>query len=476
MNSKSGNSIGKSPGILERRFHLSERNTTVKQEIAGGVTTFVTMAYILAVNPSILSAAGMNPTAVLLATAIASAIATFLMGAIANLPFALSAGMGLNAYVAFTIVIGQGYPWQLALFCVFVEGVIFVLLSLTKVREAIFDVIPTTLKNAISAGIGAFILFIALQNAGIVQGNASTLVSIINFKADFHTSGICALLALIGFLLTAFMYHKHVPGSILLGIFVTWALGMICQVVGIYQPNPEAGFYSVYPAFAMTDFSALGQTFGQCFKIDFSTARILDIVVITLTLLYTDIFDTIGTLIGGATKANMLDENGKLKNIRGALLADAFGTIFGAIFGTTTVTTFVESSAGIAAGARTGLAAIVTGILFLVATFAASLFTSIPSFATAPALMMVGYLMFTICGELTFKKENKLLSNISAFLCIFSMPLFYSIAEGISVGIISYVVLNTLGRLFDKAHANEYKVRPLMYVLAAILLLKYIVL
>lgn len=469
--------VSTSPGFLERKFRLRENGTTVKREVVGGVTTFVTLAYILAVNPNILSAAGMNPTAVLLATAISSAIATILMALLANYPFALSAGMGLNAYFAYTVVIGQGYSWQLGLFCVFLEGLIFIILSLTNVREAIFNAIPQQLKNAISAGIGAFIFFIALQNAGIVQPNSSTLVGIINFKSDFSTAGICALLALIGFLATTIMYHKQVPGSILLGIIFTWVMGMVCQVLGIYQPNPEAGFYSVYPTFAMTDFSALGETFGQCFKVDFSSVNVLDIIVITLTFLYTDIFDTIGTLIGGATKGDMLDKDGKLPRIRGALLADAIGTVGGSIFGTTTVTTFVESSAGIAAGARTGLASIVTGILFLIATFAASIFTSIPGFATAPALMFVGYLMFTVCGKLAFHKDDDLLGKVSAFLCIISMFAFYSIAEGIAIGLISYVVLNTIDAIISKKETHDgNKVGPFLYVLAAVLLLKYILL
>lgn len=480
MQSQSNNS---SPGILERRFHLQENGTTVKREVVGGITGFVAVAYILAVNPAILSATGMNPTAVLLATALASAIATILMGFMANYPFILSSGMGLNAYMAFTVVLMGGYSWQMALFCVFCEGVIFVILSVTKVREMIFDAIPQSLKYGISAGIGAFIFFIAAQNAGIVQGNSSTLVTIVNFKENFSTTGICALLALIGFLITAFVHYKDVPGAILVGIFITWIMGMLCQLLGIYQPDAEAGYYSVYPTFQMTDFSALKLTFGQCFEIDFSTTKLLDFVVVTLTFLYSDMFDTIGTLIGGATKGGLL-KDGKLPNIRGALLADSLGTVLGAIFGTSTITTFVESSAGIAAGARTGLSAIVAGLLFLVATFAASIFTSIPSFATAPALMLVGFLMFAVCGKISFQNEDKLLSKISAFLCIISMILFYSIAEGIAVGVISYTILNGLAALLDKIDerfrgkqiTEPHKVRPLMYILTVILLLKYVLL
>lgn len=452
---------------LERIFHLSEKGTTVRKEVVGGIVTFITMSYILAVNPSILGATGMDATAVMLATAIVSAISTILMGLLANLPFALSAGMGLNAFFAYSVVIGRGYPWQMALFCVFVEGLIFVVLSITKVREAIFDVIPQSLKYGISAGIGGFIFFIGLQNCGLVQGNASTLVELINFKASFSTAGICALLAVIGFLLTVVLSQKRVPGAILIGIIATYVIGIICQLVGIYVPNPEAGFYSLFPSLSATDFSALGMTFGQCFQIDFSGINPLDFVVVTLTFLYSDIFDTAGTLIGGATKGDMLDENGKLPRIKGALLADSVGTTLGAIFGTSTVTTFVESTSGIAAGARTGLASIVTGILFLVATFAASLFTSIPSFATAPALLYVGFLMFSQIGKLKLDDDSRITTIVPAVFCIFGMIFFYSIAEGIAVGVISYVVLNLVC-------GKRKEIHWLMYLLAALFIAKYI--
>lgn len=459
--------MGAKNGFLERVFHLSERGTTVRREVVGGIVTFVTMAYILAVNPSILSATGMDSTAVMLATALTSAISTILMGMFANMPFALSAGMGLNAFFAFTVVIGRGYPWQLALFCVFIEGIIFIILSITKIREAIFDVIPEQLKYAISAGIGGFICFIGLQNCGLVVNNDSTLVSLINFKAEFNTAGICALTAAIGLISTAVFYIQKTPGSILIGIALTYLLGIFFQAVGIYVPNPEAGFYSLYPSFTMTDFSALGMTFGQCFQFDMSGVNIFDVMVITLTFLYTDIFDTIGTLIGGATKGNMLDENGKLPKINRALLADSIGTTVGAIFGTSTVTTFVESTSGIAAGARTGLASVVTGILFLVSTLAASLFTSIPSFATAPALIFVGFLMFAQSSKLILDDEDKYVKAIPAVLCIFSMIFFYSIAEGIAVGIISYVLLHVCCNRAKEVHW-------LMYILSLVFLMKYI--
>ena len=379
---------------MEKLFKLKENNTNVKTEIAAGVTTFMTMAYILAINPSILSDAGINAHAVLIATCLASIIGCFMMGFRANLPFALSAGMGLNAFLAYTVVGIMGVAWQTALLAVFVEGLIFVLLSLTSVREAIFNAIPLTLKNAVSVGIGLFIAFIGLQNAGL-SVDASTLVTIVEFKTDFHTTGICAALALVGLFVTAILYIKEVRGSILLGIVITWILGMFCQLVGLYIPDPDNGAYSLFPeAIISFDFSHLSQTFGQCFTHGLSGVGIVNFISIIFAFLFVDMFDTIGTLIGVSAKAGMLDENGRLPAIRPALMADAVATTCGAILGTSTTTTFVESSAGVAIGGRTGLTAITTGCLFALAMLFSPLFTAIPSFATAPALMMVGFLMF----------------------------------------------------------------------------------
>ena len=275
--------------MFEKVFKLSANNTNVKREIAAGVTTFMTMAYILAVNPSILSAAGMDPTAVLLATALSSFIATLCMAFMANMPFALSAGMGLNAYMAYTVVLGMGYTWQVALLAVFVEGIIFIVLSLTNVREAIFNAIPLPLKRAVSVGIGLFIAFIGLQNAGICVGG-STLVELTDFTADFSSAGISALLAILGLLLTAILYIKQVRGAILMGILGTWALGMLCQVTGLYVPDAEAGFYSLYPTFGMTDFSALGKTVGQCFRVDWSSVSLVNFIVVVFAFLFVDVF------------------------------------------------------------------------------------------------------------------------------------------------------------------------------------------
>ena len=452
--------------MLEKLFKLKENKTNVKTEIIAGVTTFMTMAYILAVNPSILSEAGMDSTAVLIATALASFFATACMALMANLPFVLSAGMGLNAYLAYTVVIGMGYSWQFALLAVFVEGLIFIVLSLTNVREAIFNSIPLTLKHGVSVGIGLFIAFIGLQNAGLAV-DSSTLVTITNFTENFSTHGICAILALVGLLITAVLHIRKIKGSILIGIISTWVIGIICQLLGIYEPTPDAGFYSLIPtSFISADFSKLGETFGQCFKVDFSAIRPLDFVVVIFAFLFVDLFDTLGTLIGVATKADMLDEKGRLPRIKPALLADAIGTTTGAVLGTSTVTTFVESASGVSAGGRTGLTALVSGLLFLISTFFAPLFISIPSFATAPALIMVGFLMVSTVKEIRFDDDN-LTEAIPAYIAIIAMPLFYSISEGISLGIISYVLLNVLT-------GRAKKVKPLMYILAVLFVLKYI--
>ncbi|MDD7556361.1 NCS2 family permease [Ruminococcus sp.] len=451
--------------MFEKLFKLKANKTNVRTELAAGLTTFMTMAYILAVNPSILSSTGMDSTAVLLATCLASFLGTVCMALMANLPFALSAGMGLNAYMAYTVCGSMGFSWQVALFAVFIEGIIFIILSLTNVREAIFNAIPLQLKRAVSVGIGLFIAFIGLQNAGLAVDSA-TLVTITDFTQNFHTTGICALLALFGLLLTSILYIKKVKGSILIGILGTWLMGMLCQLTGIYVPNPEAGAYSLFPALAMTDFSKLGETFGQCFKVDFGNVGILNFVVVTFSFLFVDLFDTLGTLIGVSTKANMLDKDGKLPAIKPALLADAVATSAGAVLGTSTTTTYVESSAGVAAGGKTGLTALTTGVLFLVSMLFAPIFTAIPSFATAPALILVGFLMFSTVTEIKLTEDNYA-SAIPAYLCIIAMPLFYSISEGISIGVISYVIINLIC-------GKRKEINPIMYVLAVLFVLKYI--
>lgn len=453
--------------MLEKLFKLKDNRTDVKTEVLAGVTTFMTMAYILAVNPSILSAAGMDPTAVLLATALASFIGCACMALMSNYPFALAPGMGLNAYFAYTVCIGMGVSWQIALLAVFVEGIIFIVLSLTNVREAIFNAIPLTLKTAVSAGIGLFIAFIGLQNAKIVVNSDATLVTYQAFRENFSTSGITAVLAIVGVAITAYLVIKKVKGDIFLGIIITWALGMVCQAIGIYVPNPDAGFFSLYPNFsAGINFGALGQTFGAVFKADFSAIHIGDFILVIFAFLFVDIFDTLGTLIGVASKADMLDKEGKLPRIKGALMADAVGTTAGAVLGTSTVTTFVESASGVAAGGRTGLTAITTGLLFLVSIVLSPLFLSIPSFATAPALIVVGFYM--LCNVVKIKFDDYV-EAIPAYLTILFMPLTYSISEGIVIGVISYTIL-----VLVTGKAKEKKLSPLMYVLSLLFILKYI--
>ncbi|WP_294752344.1 NCS2 family permease [uncultured Ruminococcus sp.] len=450
--------------MLEKMFKLKERGTNVKTEIAAGITTFMTMAYILAVNPNILSATGMDSTAVLLATCLASFIGTVCMAFMANLPFALSAGMGLNAYMAYTVCGNLGYPWQVALLAVFIEGIIFIILSLTKVREAIFDAIPLPLKRAVSVGIGLFIAFIGLQNAGLAVDSA-TLVQLTDFRENFSTTGICALLALIGLLLMSVLYIKKVRGAILIGIVATWILGIICELTGLYVPNAEEGVYTLIPSFHMTDFSKLGDTFGQCFNIDFDAVGVFNFIVVIFSFLFVDLFDTLGTLIGVSTKAGLLDKEGKLPAIRPALMADAVATTAGAVLGTSTTTTFVESSAGVAAGGRTGLTALTTAVLFLLSMFLAPIFIAIPSFATAPALILVGFLMFCTVSEIKVDDKNYA-SAIPAYLCVIAMPLFYSISEGIAIGVISFVVINLVC-------GKRKEINPIMYILAVLFVLKY---
>lgn len=452
--------------MLEKMFKLKENNTDVRTEVIGGLTTFMTMAYILAVNPSILSASGMDANAIVMATALAAFIGTLCMALLANYPFALAPGLGLNAYFAYTVCGTMGYSWQVALFAVFVEGVIFIILSLTNVREAIFNAIPAQLKKGVSVGIGLFVAFIGFQNANIVVNSDSTLVTVVDFTENFSTIGISALLCIIGLFIIAILHIKNVKGSFLIGIFATWILGIICQLVGIYTVDVEAGFYSLIPTQIVSlDFSSLGLTFGQCFNVGgMDGVKPLDFAVVVFAFLFVDIFDTIGTLIGVSTKANMLDKDGKLPHIKEALLADAIATSAGAVLGTSTTTTFVESSAGVTEGARTGLASVVTGFLFLLAIIFAPVFTTIPSFATAPALIFVGFLMVSAVVDIDFSDPAE---SIPAYLCLIAMPLLYSISEGIAVGVISYVVINLCAGKAKKIH-------PLMYVLAVLFVLKYI--
>ena len=457
--------------MLEKVFKLSENKTDAKTEILAGIT-FMTMAYILAVNPSILSATGMDSGAVFTATALAAFIGTLLMAIFANYPFALAPGMGLNAYFAYTVVLGMGYSWEYALTAVFAEGIVFILLSATNVREAIFNAIPQNLKAAVSVGIGLFIAFIGLQNAKIVIGG-STLLQLFSVdkynevngvSASFNDVGITVLLAIIGIIVTGILVVKNIKGNILWGILITWLLGIICQFTGLYVPNADLGFYSLLPNFSNgLSIPSLSPIF--C-KLDFSGIFSLNFIVILFAFLFVDLFDTIGTLIGVSAKADMLDENGKLPRIKGALMADAVATTVGAVIGTSTTTTFVESASGVSEGGRTGLTSVTTAILFGLSLFLSPIFLAIPSFATAPALVIVGLYMLTNVTNIDF---NDMSEAIPCYVCIIAMPFFYSISEGISMGVITYVALNLI-----TGKAKEKKVSILMYVLAVLFVLKYV--
>lgn len=450
---------------MEKFFKLKEHGTNVKVEAVAGLTTFMTMAYILVVNPSILGTTGMDSGAVFTATAIASALASFCMAFFSNLPFVLSAGMGLNAYFAFSVVANMGYTWEQALTAVLVEGVIFIALSLSNVREAIFNAIPHTLKIAVSVGIGLFVCFIGLQSSKIVTDGA-TLVRLFSFKSavdngTFNSEGIYVLLALFGILLMSFLLFKKVKGSIFVGMIILWGIGMLLEATGLYVPNPDAGCFSLFPSKIISMPSSLAPTF---MKMDFSFLKSMDFFVVMFAFLFVDLFDTLGTIIGCASRSNMLNEKGELKGIKGALLADSVGTVIGAVLGTSTITTFVESSAGISEGGRTGLTSVVSGLLFLVALFFSPIFLAIPGFATAPALIIVGFLMLQQVTKIEW--HDDLLEAIPAYICIFTMPFTYSISEGISFGVISYVILNLLG-------GKAKRITPLMYILAVLFILKY---
>lgn len=453
---------------LEKLFHLKENGTDIRTEVLAGITTFMTMAYILAVNPNILGTTGMDAGAVFVATALGACVGTLIMAASSNYPFVLAPGMGLNAFFAFTVCGQMGLSWQIALAAVFVEGIVFIILTLTKVREAIFNCIPPALKYGVSAGIGLFIAFIGLQNAKIVV-DGPTLVGLYPFKqalmdGSFSTVGIGALLALLGTLFTGVLMAKKVPGNILWGILATWIAGMICEATGLYIPNPELGMFSVMPNFANgISIPSLAPTLMQ---MDFSMVATVNFFTIMITFMFVDLFDTLGTLMGVASKANMLDEQGRLPKIKGALMADSLATTFGAVLGTSTVTTYVESSAGVGVGGRTGLTAVVSAIFFALSLFLAPVFLAIPAFATAPALITVGFLMLSSLLNVDF---NDMTEAIPAYIAVIAMPFMYSISEGISMGVISYVIINIL-----TGECCKKQISPVVYILAVIFVLKYI--
>lgn len=449
---------------MEKLFKLKEHNTTVKTEVMAGITTFLTMAYILAVNPNLLSASGMDSGAVFTATALASALATFIMAFWANYPIALSAGMGLNAYFAFTVCLGdlQGIenPWRIALSAVLVEGIIFIVLSIFKLREAIVNAIPANLKYGITAGIGLFIAFIGLQGAGVVVNDESTLLAL----GDFSKPQVA--LCLIGVLITAIMLHFNVKGYILWGILITWGLGIIAELTGWYVVDPENGVYSLIPALSASSFipPSIAPTF---FKFDFHWigSHISEFVVIIFSFLFVDMFDTIGTVIGVANKANLLDKDGKLPRAGRVLMADAIGTVAGSMLGTSTITSFVESSAGVAEGGKTGLTAMTTGLMFIVALFLSPIFLAIPGFATAPALIIVGFFMASSIKKMHF--DGDIGDAVGGYLAFLIMPLTYSIANGIMFGMLAWFAIKIFTGQIKKIH-------PVMYVVCALFIFRII--
>ena len=427
--------------MLNKLFGLNPKETNVKTEIMAGLTTFLTMAYILAVNPNILSATSMDRGALFSTTVLISAAATILMGLYAKLPFALAPGMGLNAFFAYTICLIMGYSWQFALTAVFLEGLIFILLTVTNVREKIVDIIPETLKNSISVGIGLYIAFIGLSSAEIVVNNDATLVSI----GDISQGP--ALLCIIGIVLSSVLLIKKVPGALLIGIIVTTLIGIplgVTQFNGVMSSPP-----SVEPIFC---------------KFEWTKIFTSEMFVIVFTLLFVDLFDTIGTLIGVATRAGMI-KNGKIPHLKQAFMVDALATTSGAIMGSSTVTTFVESAAGVEQGGRSGLTAFVCGLCFLVSLFFAPLFLSIPSAATAPVLVLVGVMMMSSVVEINFREYSE---AIPAFICFVMMPLCYSISDGIVLGMLSYVIINLCAGKYNKLSIG-------MYILSAFFLLKFLV-
>jgi len=434
----------KDTSFLERTFKLNEHKTNVKTEVIAGITTFMTMAYILIVNPLILSDAGMNFDAVFTATALSAIVATLVMAFYANLPFVLAPGMGLNAFFAYTVVLQMGYSWQFALTAVFLEGIIFIILSFFNIREAIIDSIPMNLKNAVSVGIGLFIAFIGLSNAGIVASGDGTIIGIGDLTAA------APLLGIIGIVITGVLLAKKVKGALLIGILVTTVIGI---PMGETMLPEGLKFISTPPS--------LEPIF---FKLEFSQIFSMDMLIVLFTFLFVDMFDTIGTLIGVSSKANMLDKDGRLPKAKQALFADAVGTTVGACLGTSTVTTYVESASGVAEGGRTGLTALSAAGMFALALFLSPLFIMIPGAATAPALVLVGLFMMSPIKKIDLDDFTE---AIPAFLTIIMMPLAYSIAEGIVFGMVSYVALKLLT-------GKGNKVSPIMYVLAFLFVIKFL--
>jgi len=441
---------------MDKFFKLKEHGTNVKTEIIAGITTFLAMSYILAVNPGMLGIIpdGPGKAAIFMATALSAAIATICMAFFANYPVALASGMGLNAFFTYTVCLTMGYSYKVALTAILIEGIIFMILSLFKFREALVNKIPKNLKLGITAGIGLFITIIALINAGIVVNNDSTLVGLGNLGSPQ------VVLAVVGLLIIGILHHYKVKGDILIGILATWVLGIIAELIGWYKVDVASGVYSVIPSLS---WEAIKSNFAApaFFQFDFGfvAKNFMSFAVVMFTFLYTDIFDTVGTLIGVAQKGNLLNEDGSLPKASGALMADAVGTVAGACLGTSTVTSYVESSAGVAAGGKTGLTALTTGVLFLVAIPFAPIFLAIPGFATTPAMLFVGLLMLSAVTQMDF--DGDMADSIGGFLAVVMMPFAYSIATGIMFAMISWVVLKIFtGKVKD--------ISPVMWVSVAL--------
>ena len=446
-------------------FKLKENGSDVKKEVIGGITTFLTMAYIIAVNANILGdpAVGMPAPAVVTVTCLTAAFATIFMGLYANLPFALASGMGLNAFFAYTVVIGMKVPWHVALTAVFVEGIIFIILSVSNIREAVVNAIPTTLKLAVTAGIGLFIAFIGFVDSGIVVSNDATKLAMGKFTSP------TVLITVTGVIIIVILSKKNIKGAILWGIVASTVLSWLFAVI-----SPEvAATYNISTPTGIFKFESISPIAGKLdFSYLFDPSKVWGFITIVLTFLFVDFFDTVGTLVGVASKVGMVDKDGKVKNAGRALLVDAVSTTVGAFLGTSTVTTYVESSAGVAEGARTGLASVVTGILFLIAMFFSPLFIAIPTCATAPALIIVGFFMMENIVKIDFTDFTQ---GVPAFLTIALMPLTYSIGDGLTIGILSYAVLNLINNIFTKDKSKKTKVSAVIYVLAVLFIIKLIV-
>ncbi|MDR2733905.1 MAG: NCS2 family permease [Spirochaetota bacterium] len=450
--------------FFEKIFKMREHNTTPAAEIIAGVTTFMTMVYVLAVNPNILGDAGMDAGAVFTATALSAGIATLCMAFFANLPFGLAAGMGLNSFFAYSVA--PKYGWEAALIAVFIEGVIFILLSFVNAREIVFNSIPQTLKSSVSVGIGLFICFIGLKNGGVIVTNPATSVALGSITS------LTTMLCIAGLIIMVIMLIKRVKGALFWGILITWLIGVFFQSIGLYVPDPDAGQFSLYPVNSAGEFAlfSLPPSIADINLISaFDSARlgdigILDFIPIVFAFLFVDVFDTIGTLLGVSNKANMLDDSGRLPRLKPALLSDAIGTTVGAFLGTSTVTTYVESAAGVAEGGRTGMTALTIGSLFLLALFLAPVFGAIPGFATASALIVVGLYMTEAIRRIDFTDFEE---GFPAFLCIVMMPFSYSVSDGLIFGVLSWVFIKVLC-------GKSRSVSITMYVIAALFLLKII--